>query len=163
MVIRSFLENGFEATLSSKINALSVWREHFSAFCKFSSDEVETVWWESEAKHHKLFKSKFHHRKLLRTWFWSYLKLKNKYSERLKRANLQFFANFWVTKLKLIFAIERQNLQDHLNWKLVIRSFLENSFEATLSSRTNVLIVSKAFFSFLWIFQWWSWNHFLGK
>ena len=101
----TFLENGFEVTLSSKTNVVRVWKRHFSVFCKFLSDEVETIFWESEAKHSKLFKSKFGHRKLLRKWFWSYLELKNECSERLKRA----------------------------------------------------------FLSFLQIFEWRSWNHFLGK
>ena len=105
LAIGRFLENGFEATLSSKTNVLSVWKVHFSVFSKFLSDEVETIFWESEAKHSKLFKSKFGHRKLLRKWFWSYLELKNECCERLKRA----------------------------------------------------------FFSFLQVFEWRSWNHFLGK
>ena len=104
-VVGSLLENGFEATLSSKTNVLSVWSEHFSVFCKFLSDEVETIFWESEAKCSKLFKSIFGHRKLLRKPFWSYVELKNECCERLKRA----------------------------------------------------------FFSFLQVFGWRSWNHFLGK
>ena len=78
LIIGSFLENGFEATLSSKTNVVSVWKEHFSVFCKFLSDEVETIFWESEAKRSELFKSKFGHRKLLRKWFWSYLEPKKK-------------------------------------------------------------------------------------
>ena len=89
LVIGSFLENGFEATLSSKTNVVSVWKEHFSVFCKFLSDEVETIFWESEAKHSKLFKSKFGHRKLLRKLFWSYLYLKKERPERLKK-------RFWI-------------------------------------------------------------------
>ena len=105
LVLGSLLENGFEATLSSKTNVASVWKGHFSVFCKFLSNEVETIFWESKAKLSKLFKSKFGHRKLLRKWFWSYLELKNECSERLKRA----------------------------------------------------------FFSFLQIFEWRSWNRFLGK
>ena len=86
MVIGSFLVNGFEATLSWKANVVSVWKEHFSVFCKYLGDEVETILWESEAKRQRLFKSKYGHRKLLRKWFWSYLQLKSEYSERLKRA-----------------------------------------------------------------------------
>ena len=113
LVIGSFLENGFEAILSSRTNVLSVWKEHFSVFCKFLSDEVETLsskanflstWkehflvfgklltdevetilWESEAKCSTLFKSEFGHRKLLRRWFWRYLELKKECSEHLKR------------------------------------------------------------------------------
>ena len=73
LVIESFLENGLEATLSSKTNVLSIWKRCFLGFYNFLSDEVETVFWESEANRLKLFRSKFDHRKLLRKWFWSYL------------------------------------------------------------------------------------------
>ena len=104
-VIGTFLENVLEATLSSKTNVMSVWKKYFPVFWKFFSDEVEPVFWESEEKRSKLFKSKYGHEKLLRKWFWSYLELKNEYSECLKRA----------------------------------------------------------FFSFLQIFEWRSWNHFPGK
>ena len=94
LVIGSFLENGFEATLSSKTNVLSVWKVHFSVFSKFLSDEVETIFWESEAKHSKLFKSKFGHRKLLRKWFYRCLQLKTECSERFKRALFSCFQIF---------------------------------------------------------------------
>ena len=49
----------------------------FAIFCEFLSDEVEIVFWENEAKHSIVFKSKFGHRKLVRKWFWSYLEVKN--------------------------------------------------------------------------------------
>ena len=94
LVIGSFLENGCEATLSSKMNVLSVWKGHFSVFCRFLSDEVEAVFWDSERKRSKLFKSKFGHRKLLRKWFWSYLQPENECSERLKRAFFSFLQIF---------------------------------------------------------------------
>ena len=70
---RSFLKNGFEATLSWNTNVLSLWKEHLSVFCKFLSDEVETICWKSYAKRSKLFKWKFGPSKLLRKWSWSYL------------------------------------------------------------------------------------------
>ena len=105
LVIRTFLENGFGTTLSSKTNLLSVWKKHFSVFCKFLSNEVETIFWESEAEYWNLLKSEFGHIKLLRKCLWSYLELENECSEGLKRA----------------------------------------------------------FFSFLQIFEWRSWNRFLGK
>ena len=50
LAIRSFLENSFQATWSPKRNVLSIWKGHFPVFCKFLSDEVETVFWENEAK-----------------------------------------------------------------------------------------------------------------
>ena len=46
----SFLENVFEATLSSKMNVLNVWKKHASVFKKFLSGEVENVFWESKAE-----------------------------------------------------------------------------------------------------------------
>ena len=105
LVIGSFLENGVEATMSSTMNVVSLWKGHFSVFCKFLSHEVQTVFCESEVKRSKLLKSKFGYRKLLKKWFWSYLEHKNECCERLK----------------------------------------------------------SEFFSFLQIFEWRSWNHFLGK
>ena len=104
-VVGNFLENGFEATLSSKANVLSLWKKHFAIFWKCLSDEVETIFRESETKRSKLFKSKFGRRKLLRKCFWSYLDPESECSERLK----------------------------------------------------------KPYFSFLQIFEWQSWNRFLGK
>ena len=120
LIIGSFLENGFEATLSSKTNVLSVWKVHFSVFSKFLSDEVETIFWESEAKHSKLFKSKFGHRKLLRKWFWSYLELKNQCCERLKRAYFVFLANLSLKKLEPFVGKVRQSIESYLNQSLVI-------------------------------------------
>ena len=90
LVIRSFLENGFETTLSSKRNVLSHWKGHISVFWKVLINKVEIIFWESEAKRSKLFKSKFGHRKLPRKWFWSYLELKNECCEGLKRAFFRF-------------------------------------------------------------------------
>ena len=93
LVIERLLENSFEATLKSKTNVVSIWKGRFWIFCKFWSDEVETILRKSEPKRSKLFKSKFGHRKLLRKWVWSYLKLKNECSEHLKRA---FFISFQI-------------------------------------------------------------------
>ena len=91
---RTFLENGFRATLISKANFLSVWKKHFPVLCKFLSDEIETFWWESEAEWSKLFNSKLRHKSYLSKWFWSNLKLKNECCERFKRAFFRFLQVF---------------------------------------------------------------------
>ena len=65
---KKLLENGFEATLGSKTNVLRTGNNIFQSFA-ILSDEVETIFWESEAKHQKLFKSKFGHINVLRKWF----------------------------------------------------------------------------------------------
>ena len=76
LVRGSFLEKGFEGTLISKTNVLSIQKEHFLLFCKFLSDEVENNFWESETKRSKNFKSKLDHRELPGKLFGSYLELK---------------------------------------------------------------------------------------
>ena len=90
LVIERFLENGFQTIFRSKMNVVSVWKCRFSFFCKFLSDEVETISWKSEPKRSKLFKSKFGHRKLLRKWVWSYLELKSEFLEPSVRAFYSF-------------------------------------------------------------------------
>ena len=124
-----------------------VWKEHFSAFCKFLCEEFETISWKSYGKHSKLFKSTFGHRKVLRKWFWGYLEIKNQCCKRLKRSLFSFLKEFWVTKLKSFCGKVRQNVQDCLNQNFVIGSLLENGFEATLSGKMNVLSVWKEHFS----------------
>ena len=56
----------------------------------------------------------------------------------------QFFANFWVTKLKPFSGKVRQS---YLNQNLVKGSLLENGSEAIMSWKTNVLSVWKVHFS----------------
>ena len=152
LVIGSFLENGFESTLSSKMSVVSAWKEYFSVFCKFFIEEVETIFWESETKHAKPFKSKFGHRKVLTKWFWSYLELRNECCDRLKRAFFSFFANCWVTKVKQFSGKVRQNVQDCLNQKLGIGSFLENGFERILGAKSSFVSVWKEHFLVFWRF-----------
>ena len=94
LVIRSSLEKNFGTTLRSKTNVVSVWKEHFSVFCKLLSGEVETIFWESHAKRPKQFKSKFGHTKLLGKRFRNYLETKNEGCERLKGAFFSFFQTF---------------------------------------------------------------------
>ena len=105
-----------------------------------------TAFWESEKKRSKLFKSKFAHRKLLKKWFWSYLKLKHESSELLKSAFFSCLQTFeW--RSRAAFGKVRQSVHNYLNQNLLIGSFLENGFKATLNSKTNVLSVWKGHFS----------------
>ena len=88
--IKNFKSNRFGISLSSKPNVVSVLTKHFPVLCKFLCDEVETLFWESEAKLSKLLKSKFGHENLLRKWIRSNLELKRKGCESLKRAFFSF-------------------------------------------------------------------------
>ena len=69
-----------------------------------------------------------------------------------EKSIFKFLAIFWVTKLKPFSGKVRQSLRIYLNQNLVenylnetlmIGSFGENGFEATLSSKTNFLSVWK--------------------
>ena len=66
----------------------------------------------------------------------------------------QFFANFWVAKLKLFSGKVMQRVQNDLNQNLVIRSSLEKDFGTTLRPKTRVVSVWKEHFSvFFKLFQ----------
>ena len=54
-----------------------------------------------------------------------------------------FFRIFLGVEVEPIFGKARQNVQNCLNPKLIIGSTLENSFEATLRSKTNDLTIRK--------------------
>ena len=166
LIIGSFLENGLEGTLSSKTNVLSISKAYFSVFCKLLSDEVETVFWEIEAKRSKLFQSKIDHRKLLRTWFCCCLELKNECSELLKRAILNFLEIFeWQRRNRFLAkwgkafkTIQIKIWSYEASWMV-----LKNGFETFWSLIPRLCVFKKGIFQYLQIFDWWRWNRFLGK
>ena len=53
--IRIFLENWFWRNLELKNESSERLKRVFSAVCKFLSDKMETMFWESQAKRSKLF------------------------------------------------------------------------------------------------------------
>ena len=65
----------------------------------------------------------------------------------LEKSIVQFFANFWLMKLKPFFGEDRQSYQGYLNQNLVVGSLLENGFEATLSWQTSFVSIWKEHFS----------------
>ena len=136
--------NGFQTTLSSKTNAPGVWKKHFWVVSKHLSGEVQTVFWEREAKHSKLVKSKIDHRKLLWNWLWSYLRLINEYSRPLKRTVISKLLSY---ELETVFWTVKQSVEKYLNQKLIIGSLLESDSQAIWSSKMNVLRVWKVYFS----------------
>ena len=66
-----------------------------------------------------------------------------------------FFADFWVTHLKPFSGKVRQSVQKYLHQNLVIGTFLENDFEATLSPKANFFLAFKKdlfqFFRYCWV------------
>ena len=147
LVIGSFLETGFEATLSLKRMFWAFEKSIFYFIFLFLvlSEEVKTLFWKSEKESSRPFKFKIARRMVFRKWFWSDLEIKNECSEHLE-SKFPVFGKFWVTKLKPIFGMLRQNMKHCLNQNLVIGTFLENCFEASLSSRINIVDVWKQHF-----------------
>ena len=83
-------EIGFEATLKSKTNVLSIWKGHFLIFCKFLNDEVKTIFCKIEAKHKNCLHVNLVIGNFFEIGFEANLDLINKCSEDLKRAFFSF-------------------------------------------------------------------------
>ena len=147
---RKLLRKMFWSYLELKNECSECLKRAFTVFCKVLSDKIKAIFWESEEKGSKLLNSNFAHRKFLRKMFWRYLELKNECFERLKIASFSFFANFWVMKLKYIFWESYTLRSKQFKSKFDSRNFIENCFEATLSSKTNVLSLWKEHFSVIY-------------
>ena len=145
LVIGMFLENGFEAILSSKTSVVIVWKEHFSVFCKLFSDKVETIFWESEAKHSRLLKLKCGCRSFLQNGFEATLSW-NTNVLSLWKEHLSVFCKFILPNLIPFAGKVTQSVRSCLNENLVLGNFLENGFEGILSSKTNVVSLWKEYF-----------------
>ena len=100
---RKLLRKWFWSYLDLKNECSEHLKWSFFSFLQIFEWWGQIIFQESKAKLSKLFKSKFGHSKVLRKCFWSYIELKNKCSQYLKRTFFSFFTNFWVTKLKLFF------------------------------------------------------------
>ena len=163
LIIGKFLENGFEAISSSKRNVVSIWKGQFSVVSKVFSDKVESSFWASELKRSKLFKSKFGHRKLRRNRFWSYFELKNKCSKHLKKSFFSFLL-ILSDKVEVIFSKSEGKHLKLFESKFGHRKVFIKLFSSYLQLKNECCVcLETAFFSFLQISEWQSWNHFLGK
>ena len=161
--MNSEFKKWFSRYLSSKTNALTIQKWYCSLFCNFFSNEVEVVSWKSEAKRSDCLNPKLIIERILE----NHLKLclgQKRIFWTFEIGIFYYFADFWVAKLKAFSAKARQILQNSLNPNLITRSISENNFEATLKSKNNSSECLKmAFFTILVIFEWRSWNCFLGK
>ena len=69
-----------------------------------------------------------------------------------------------MTKLRAFSGKVRQSAKIYLNQNLGIRTLLENNLWTNVELKNECCEpLKRAFFSFLQIFEWRSWNHFLGK
>ena len=158
MVIGSLLEKGFGASLSSSTDIVGVWNKNFLLFYKFFFGKVKTIFWESESKCSKLFKSKFGNRKFYRKLLWSDLEIKIECPEHMKMSIFSF-VQFLSDKNETIFWGSEAKHQKLFKQNLVMGTFLQDAFEASLNWRINIVDVwKKICFSFLQFFDWRSWK-----
>ena len=158
----SILEIGFEATFKSKTNVLNVWKGIFFFFT-FFSEQVENVFGGSKGKHKKLCKSEVGHRKHFRKWFWNYLEVKSRCTtEPLKKTIFIFLHicepwswNRLLWKQGKVFKSLWIQIGHGKHFRKWFRSHTVKPECSEPSKRT--------FLRSLQIFEWQSWNHFLGK
>ena len=157
LVIESFLENAFEATLSLPTNVLSVRKGHFSVFCIFLSDEVETVFWESKTELWILLNSN------LVTGSWSYFEVKNNFLS-FSKGDFSVFCKFLIDEIEIIFLESESKHQKLCKSKFGHRKHYRKCFRSYLDLKNKCSEHSKrSFFSFFEVFEWQSWNRSLGK
>ena len=140
LFIGSILENGLGDNFRSYAISWAFQNRTFHFFANSSA----TKWgkWGKWGKKSKLFKFEVVHSKYFRKRFCSYLQVETEcLFWTFENAIFQTFANFSAAKLKLYSGKMRQSLQNFFSQNLVGRTFSGNGFQATLSSKTNVLSV----------------------
>ena len=143
---RKRMFSGFEKTI-------------FQFFANFWVTKVETIFWENEANRSKLFQSKFDHRKLLRKWFWSCINVKNECSERFL-----LLWKFLSGEIETIFCESQARRSKLVKSKFGYSNLLRKWFWSYLQLKNECSQrMKRTFFNFLQIFEWRSWNNFLGK
>ena len=127
------------------------------------NDNVEIIFWRSEGKLSKLFKSKLGHRNLLRKWFWSYHELKNPCSERVKNAFFTFLQIFeWDSWNHILRSEPKPSKQSKS--KFGHRKLLRKWFWSYLKPKNECCErLKRTVLSFLKKFEWRCWNHFLER
>ena len=153
---RKLLRKWFKATLSSKMNVVRVWKSIFQIFASFwvtklkpftrKVSQIVQIYLNQnlviESFLQKCFEGNLSWKSnVLSVWkehFWDFLKLLSDQVENI----------FWKSVKSKFF--HRKLLRKQF-W-----SYLELKIER--SERLN-----RAFFNFMQVFEWWSWQHFLGK
>ena len=97
-VIRNFLENGFGANLSSKMNVLSVWKRHFSVFfARFWVTKLKPFSGKAKQSVQNYFNQNFVIGTFRENVFGGFLSSKTNVLP-FEMVIFQFFADFLVTK-----------------------------------------------------------------
>ena len=149
----------FWGSLSSIANVLSVWKEHFSIFSKFLSNDVETIFWESKSETSRPIKFKVGCRKFFRKCFWSDLEIKNECSELFDR-EIFGFLHILSDEVETILWESKAKHQKLFESKFYHSNLLRKWFRSFKNQYCGHLKI--AFFRFLQDFDWQGWNRFLG-
>ena len=129
---KNFVRKWFWSSLELENECCKRFNKAFSRFLQVLSDENKTTFWESYAKHLKLFKSRFGHKNLFRKWFWSNLEPKNEYSKRFK-IKFPVSCNFLSDESETIFWETYPKHSKLFKSKFGHNRLLRNGFGAGLS------------------------------
>ena len=140
------------------------WSQMFWAFenrffCTFFSEQVENVFRESKAR---LCKSEVGHRKHSRKLFWNYLEVKSKCTTEPWR-QFSVFCTFLSHEVETAYCESKAERSKVFESKVGHGKHFRKCFQSNPVKPECSELLKRAFFSFLQIFEWWSWNQFLGK
>ena len=163
LITKSFLENGFEAIFTSKKNFLSFGKGHLSVFCKFLSDELESVFWESKAEPSRPSNSKLVIGSFLENNFEGILRLKTIFLSILK-GKYSTFWQFLSDEVETIFWKSESKYQKLIGSKSIHKNLPRKWFWSFFELKNHHCGRLKiTFFISLQIFDCRSWIHCLGK
>ena len=141
---------------------MSVWKWRFTIFCSILCEEVETIFLETNSDPSKLFQSKVFHEKYFRKWFWATFRFLPLWV--FENGNFHFFPKFSSEQVGTIFWERKADFSKLLKPKHCTRNHFRYWFWSSLEVRNECSEYLKtAFFHFLQMFEWISWNRFLGK
>ena len=147
--IKTFLQNGFGPTLRPKTNFVSVWKKDFTVFGNFWVTKLKRFSGQLRQSVENYLNQNLGIRIFSENSFGETLSSKTNVVSVWKMC-FPVFYKFLSDELQTISEKVTQSIQNYLNQNLDVRTFLENGFGATLTSKTNGLGVwKKAFFSFL--------------
>ena len=164
LLIGSFLENGIGATLSSKTNVLGIWKGHFSVFANFWVTKLKPF----SGKVRQSMQNYLNQNLVIGSFLENGFEASFSAKKNVVSVWKEHFSNFGKSlsdKFETIFSKSKAKclklFKEKFRHKKLLKKWLWSSLELKKESSMRVW---KKHFSFFWqIFEWRSWNHFLGK
>ena len=152
LVVRTFLENGSGATLSSKTNVVSIWKGNFTVFfASFWVTKLKPFY----GKVKQGIQSQLNQNLVIGIFLanGSEATLTSNMNLSVWKGHFPLFANFWEIKLK-----RPKLFKSKLGHSKLLKKWFWNYLEL---KNEYCQRLKWAFFIFVQVFEWRSWNHFL--